>query len=341
MRVLVTGGTGFIGSHSVAALREAGHSVRMLVPDGKRVPAALEPLGVELASIDVATGDVTDAEVVHDALEGCDAVLHAASVYSFDGRDYATMRRLSVKGTDVVLCEAATEGIDPIVHVSSLSALVPTQQPVLTPEGPVGRPRDACMAAKAEAERVARAYQDDGAAVVITYPGVTIGPHDPHVGDQASWLRNALRGRMSAWPTGGFPVGDVRDVARLHTALMKPGLDVRRLIAPSRYVSTREFVEALRGVTGRSLPAVFLPAAAMLPVGRLAAWGQRMVPTHIPAEYGAIYTCRVGKPVDISATEELLGCGPEYDLRQSLADAVRWLYAKGLITRRMAGAAAD
>ena len=341
MRVLVTGGTGFIGSHSVAALRGAGHSVRMLVRDARRVPPALGPLGVELESVDVATGDVTDADAVLDALEGCDAVLHAASVYSFDSRDYATMRRVNATGTDVVLCEAATEGIDPIVYVSTFSALVPTEEPVLTPDGLVGHPRDTYMATKAEAERIARAYQDEGAAIVITYPGATMGPHDPYVGDQTNRLRNTLRGRMPLWPTGGFPVGDVRDVARLHAALMQPGLDARRLIAPSRYVSTREFVETLRGVTGRALPAVFLPSGAMLPVGRLTDWVQRVVPMHIPAEYGAIYACRVGKPVDVSATEELLGSGPAYDLRQSLADAVRWLYAKGLITRRMAGAVAD
>lgn len=341
MRVLVTGGTGFIGSHSVASLRGAGHSVRLLVRDPKRVPLALGPLGVRPESVDVAVGDVTDAEAVDEALEGCDAVLHAASVYSFDSRDYATMRRVNATGTDVVLCAAATEGIDPIVYVSTFGALVPTSQPVVKPDAPVGQPRDTYMATKAEAEKIARAYQDDGAAIVITYPGSTIGPHDPHCGDQTSRLRNALHGRMPVMPTGGFPVGDVRDVARLHAALMKPGLQAHRLFAPSRYVTSREFLETLRAVTGRSLPALFLPAGALLPVGRLTELVQRIVPVHIPVEYGAIYTCRVGKPVDVSATESLLGFGPEYDLRQSLTDAVQWLYAKGLITRRMAGAAAD
>jgi nucleoside-diphosphate-sugar epimerase len=341
MRVLVTGGTGFIGSHSVAALREAGHSVRLLVRDARRVPTALEPLGVGIESIDVAAGDVTDAAAVHDAMEDCDAVLHAASVHSFDSRGYATMRRVNTVGTDVVLYEAATEGIDPIVYVSTFGALVPTDRPVLTPDSAVARPRDTYMATKAEAERMARAYQAEGAAIVITYPGATIGPHDPHVGDQTTQLRNTLLGRMPLWPTGGFPVGDVRDVARLHAALMEPGRDLRGLIAPSRYVSTREFVETLRGVTGRALPTLFVPAAAMLPVGRLTERVQRIVPVHIPAEYGAIYTCHVSKPVDVSATEALLGSGQQYDLRQSLADSVRWLYGKGLITRQMAGAAAD
>ncbi|HEV2344492.1 MAG TPA: NAD-dependent epimerase/dehydratase family protein [Actinocrinis sp.] len=339
MRVLVTGGTGFIGSHSVAGLIADGHSVRLLVRDPSRVPTALGPLGVDVESIEVVLGDVTDAEAVDNALLDCDAVLHAASVNSFDSRDHARMRRVNAAGTDVVLGVAATEGVDPIVYVSAFSALLPTEKPVITPDGDVGRPRDTYMATKAEADRIARDYQDAGASVVITYPGATLGPHDPHVGDQLTRLRNVLRGMMPMWPNGGCPMGDVRDVARLHVAVMESGLEPRRLIAPTRYVSTREYMETLREVTGRSLPAAFLPAGALLPMGRLTEWMQRIVPMHIPIEYGAIYTCLVSKPVDTSATKELLEGGQQFDLKRSLTDAVRWLYGKGLISRRMAGTA--
>ncbi|MFD6756940.1 SDR family oxidoreductase [Micromonospora gifhornensis] len=76
MTVLVTGGTGFIGSHSVAALRAAGHPVRLLVRDPARVSPALRPLGVEPAELEVVAGDVTDPAVVAAAVQGCRAVLH-------------------------------------------------------------------------------------------------------------------------------------------------------------------------------------------------------------------------------------------------------------------------
>ncbi len=339
MRVLVTGGTGFIGSHTVAGLVNAGHMVRLLVRDPARVRPVLGPLGVDLDCVEAMPGDVTDAETVDNALSDCDAVLHAASLYSLNSRDHAKMWKVNAAGTDVVLDVAATEGIDPIVYVSALGALAPTPQAMLTPDGEASRPRDPYLASKAEADRIARGYQDAGASVVITYPAATLGPYDPHVGDGVRRLWHALRGIMPIWPTGGCPVGDVRDVARLHVAVMRPDLGPLRLITPSRYVSTREYLDTLRSVTGRSLPAVFLPATAMLPVGRLTELLQRFLPVRIPADYREIYACLDGKPVDTSATEEVLGGGQEYGLTRSMTDTVRWLYEKGLITRQMAGAA--
>jgi len=70
MRVLVTGGSGFVGSHSVKALVEHGHDVRLLVRSPGKAPG-------DVAHV---VGDVTDRDAVHRALEGCDAVLHAANV---------------------------------------------------------------------------------------------------------------------------------------------------------------------------------------------------------------------------------------------------------------------
>jgi dihydroflavonol-4-reductase len=78
MLVLVTGGTGYVCSHSIAALVRAGHRVRVLARSPERVPAALAPLGVD--DVETALGDVIDPATVERALEGCDAVLHAAAV---------------------------------------------------------------------------------------------------------------------------------------------------------------------------------------------------------------------------------------------------------------------
>lgn len=82
--VLVTGGTGYVGSHAIAALDGAGHRVRVLARSPDRIPAALEPLGVH--RVETAMGDVTDPIAVERALQGVDAVLHAASVFSMDPR---------------------------------------------------------------------------------------------------------------------------------------------------------------------------------------------------------------------------------------------------------------
>src|SRR4029450_10129684 len=100
--VLVTGGTGYVGSHSIAALASAGHRVRVLARSPEKV-AALGPLGVDVGGVEPAAGDVTDPAAVERALQGCDAVLHAASVFSLDARKTGEINSVNVRGTDIAL----------------------------------------------------------------------------------------------------------------------------------------------------------------------------------------------------------------------------------------------
>jgi len=328
MLVMVTGGTGFLGSHSVAAIVRSGHRVR----------PALDPLEVDSGAVEVVRGDVTDGPAVAAAVAGCDAVLHAASVFSFDSRDRAEMRRVNASGTETMLAAARRAGADPIVHVSSVAALMPSGGRLLSTDSPVGRPRETYMASKAAAEEVARRHQREGAPVTITYPSALLGPHDPHVGDQTARLRNTLRGLMPMWPLGGLPMGDVRETAAMHAAVLVPGQGPRRFLGPGRYVSTREYVGTLRRVTGRALPTVYAPARAMLPVGVLTGLLQHVVPFHIPAEYGAVYTCACDARLD----DRLAGPfgSPGTPLEQTMADTVRWLYRQGGLSARQAGSIA-
>jgi nucleoside-diphosphate-sugar epimerase len=335
MFVMVTGGTGFIGSHSVAALLRAGHQVRLLVRDPELVGPALEPLGVSLPAVEVVTGDITDPAAVRRAIKGTEAVLHAAAVYSFDSRRHRRMWTVNVRGSEVVLAAAVDAGADPIVHVSTFGTLLPSGGRPLHPKLPVGRPRERYMATKAQAELIARRFQDAGAPVTITYPMATLGPHDPHLGDQMVRLRATLHGLMPIWPLGGYPVGDVRDVAAMHSDLMVAGRGPRSVFAPGQYLSTRDYVRTLRRVTGRRLPVVFLPAAAVLPVGMMTLGLQRVIPWHIPAEYGAVYTAWSDPRLDPAACDQ-----PSRPLVATFTDAVRWLYDTGSIGRRAAGSAA-
>src|SRR5262245_54009504 len=125
MLVTVTGATGFVGAHSVAALVHAGHRVRALVRNESTVDRALTPVGVDPAAIDVVVGDVLDEGAVVASVRGADAVLHAASVYSFDSRRHAEMWRTNVRGTELVLDAARRAVAGPIVYVSSIVALFP------------------------------------------------------------------------------------------------------------------------------------------------------------------------------------------------------------------------
>ena len=132
MRVLVTGGTGFVGCHTVAALVGQGHQVRLLVRAPERIGPALDPLGV--TQLQVVLGDVTNPTTVQQAMAGCQAVVHAASVYSLDPRRAAVMAQTNPVGTDIVLGAAHRLGLDPIIYVSSVAVFWPTTARPAEPE---------------------------------------------------------------------------------------------------------------------------------------------------------------------------------------------------------------
>jgi nucleoside-diphosphate-sugar epimerase len=304
----------------------------MLVRDEAAVRPAVAPLGVPPEAVETVVGDVLDEQAVARFLRGADAVVHAASVYSFDPRRRREIGRTNEAGTEVVLAQARRAGVRRAVHVSTVGALYPADGP-LDAATPVGGAREPYLRSKAAAERVARRHQDEGAPVVITYPPALLGPHDPRTGDQTRRLLATLRGLTPVWPAGGFPLGDVRDTAELHAALLG-GEGAGRFFGPGHFVSTRDYLATLREVTGRRLPALRLPAASLLPVGVLAGLLQRVWPWHIPAEYGAIYTCATATPVDDHAPT---GGVPARQTTETLADTVAWLHRTGLLSDRAAG----
>jgi dihydroflavonol-4-reductase len=321
MKVLVSGGTGFVGSHSVKALRDAGHRVRLLVRDPARIERALAPLGV--AAPEHVVGDVTDPESVRRALDGCDGVLHAASVYSLDPRRGRGLRRDNARGTELVLGTAQELGLDPIVHVSSYVAMLPAHG-TLTPDAPVGAPRGAYARSKAETERLARELQREGAPVVITHPGMVWGPHDPHMGESATLARAIVRGQMPLVPRGSAPVTDVRDVAAVHAAVMRPGRGPRRYLAAGPSVPFSDIVAAVRAATGRRLPAVAVRAPLLLGMVWPVEMAQRALPFRVPVGTQGPWIAWRGVPVDASATERELGVRFR-PAGEAVGDTVRWL----------------
>src|SRR5690606_17242784 len=105
------------------------------------------------------TGDILDRDSVRRALEGCDAVVHAAAVFSFDPRRGDEMMRANIEGAEHVLGTAVDLGLDPIVHVSTYGAFTDRRHVTVSPDTEPGRPRPAYLRAKAEADRVARRFQ--------------------------------------------------------------------------------------------------------------------------------------------------------------------------------------
>jgi dihydroflavonol-4-reductase len=149
-------------------------------------------------------------------------------------------------------------------------------------------------------------------------------------------VRDILKGRYPMVPTGGFPIVDVRDVAKVHAAVLEPSRGPRRYLASGTNAGFAELVARLRRVTGRRLPAVTVPAGLVLPVGRALQGLQRMVPLHVRAEFEGVYVCWCAARCDDTRTRQELGVVPR-DLQATLVDSVQWLAEQGHISRRQTG----
>ena len=335
MLVLVTGGTGYVGSHAVAMLVRAGHRVRVLVRSPKRVPAALAPLGVD--DVETTIGDVTDATAVERALEGCDAVLHAASIFSMDARRAAEMGAVNVRGTEIVVGIAHRLGLDPIVFVSSeLALLPPAGGAVLSADSPVGETSWPYCRSKAESELVARRYQTMGAPVVSVMPAAVWGPQDPHVGEGVTLATNVLRKRYPIVMRGGMHIADVRDVAAVLAAVTEPGRGPRRYLIAGEYISLPDLIRTLGELSGRRIRFVIFPRWFLAAFGDAADLAQRRLKTRLPWQGEGIWVMNCAARCDDSKTRSELGLEPR-PLRETLGDTVRWLVEAGHVSRAEAG----
>ena len=260
---MVTGGTGFVGSHVVVGLLASGHEVRLLVRRPELVADTFAPhvrseaISHGISADDLVVGDVRDEAVVRQALDGCDAVVHAAAVFTTDPRRAAEVTATNVAATEAVLGLGAGAGCDPVIHISSTVAL--TRRGPSGPDLPLGDIEMPYSLSKIESERAARRLQETGVPVVTVYPGVVYGPHDPHFGDQAARLSYVVRGRLPMWPAGGYQSVDVRDVAATVIAVLVRGRGPRRYVVPGHHVGGTQLFRAVESAIGRRRPHLTLP----------------------------------------------------------------------------------
>jgi nucleoside-diphosphate-sugar epimerase len=299
------------------------------------VPTVLGQLGV--GEVEAVAGDVTDPAAVERALTGCEAILHAASVFSLDPRKAGEMRAVNVRGTEIVLGTAHRLGLDPIVHVSSeLALLPPSDHEVLTPDSPVGESRWPYCQTKADSEAVARDYQEQGAPVVSVMPSAVWGPFDPHFGEGAAMCANVLKKRYPIVTGGGMHISDVRDVAAVLAAVMEPGRGPRRYLVAGTYVSLPDLIRTLADLGGRRIRFLTFPRWFLAGFGRAADLAQRGVRSQLPWSGEGIWVANCAARCDATRARTELGFEPR-PLRDTFADTVRWLVDSGELTPRQAG----
>jgi nucleoside-diphosphate-sugar epimerase len=332
MQVMITGGTGFIGYHTVLALLEGGHEVSLLVRSEEKLRKIYQDRAPRFVC-----GDVTDQEKVMQALEGCDGVIHTAAMVSIDKKDAERVYDTNVGGTKLVIGNAVGMGIPHIIHVSSVTALYDPEARFLNEYSPPGAATNAYGKSKVESEIFVRELQDRGAPIHITYPGSVIGPDDPALTEPHQGLKTYLTATVPVLPSGNQWV-DVRDIATAHRRLLEMELPPGRYTLGGHYIPWTKLVDLLSEITGNKKRKLHVPGSVMRGVGMMVDAINKMRETPIEAPItheGMVYATNWVKMDDSKAKADLgLTFRP---VEETMSAAIRWLHSAGHITEDQAG----
>lgn len=321
-RTLITGGTGFLGSHLVRQLVADGHkNLRVMATSA---PAWLAELGVEAIE-----GSITNAEDVARAVEGVAEIYHLAGRVSRTKDDAHEMYALHVDGTRH-LCEAARRaGCRSIVIASTSGTIAVTQDGEGLPNEEWPTPLDIVSrwpyyASKVYQERVAlEHFQGRGLRLVVVNPSLLLGPGDERLSSTKVVL-DFLARKITSTPRGGLSFVDVRDAASAFRAAMKDGRHGERYLLGASNWTFEKFFGRLERLTKMPAPRFSLPS-------RLAVTGAQALNALYrhwklapPVEAGDVEMAEYFWYLDASKATEELGFAPR-DPQETLLDTVTYI----------------
>jgi nucleoside-diphosphate-sugar epimerase len=335
MRVLVTGGTGFIGSHTVRALLDAGHDVKLLVRDEEKARRLWghEPRVLE----DLVVGAITSGPATLDALRECDGLVHTAApvALAVSRAEAKRVARENVRSVRMLVERALDDGLRRVVHLSTTALLDTSGLELADETAPVIDSQDTYALSKTAAELHLRALQEQGAPIAIVYPPGVIGPDDPGLSEAMRGIQQFLQASVLVTSSGLQNV-DVRDLAALHVALIDRAAPVPdRFIAAARYLPWEEFAELLDRAAGIRLPRLNLPGGAVRFFGRLGDRLRRFVDLDPTLSTEATRLATQWVAFDASRAERELGVKFR-DPIETLMDTVRWLAQEGHVDPKRA-----
>jgi len=326
MRAFVTGGTGFIGGAVVRRLLEAGHEVRALVRPGTDT-RQLDGLPVERVE-----GDLRDADSLRRGVTGCDDVFHVAALYSFWGSSWDDFFQVNVEGTRRVLEAAREEGVEHIVHTSSVAALGTNDDRSPATEETPSSLKDrigSYQRSKFLGEEVAHEFARQGLPVVIVNPSTPVGVGDHKPTPTGQVIVDYLNGRMPAYVDTGLNIVDVEDVATGHLLAAERGRIGERYILGGENLPLKQVLDLLAEISGQPRVRIRIPNSLALAWSyvdvTLARLDPRRIPAATPAKVRLSYRYEFYDPG--KAIREL-GL-PQTPAREALRKAVEWYRGNG------------
>ena len=337
MKVLVTGATGFTGSHTVRALVAAGHDVRLFARDPDKVRLVFEPHG--FVPDDVVVGDMTDPDAVQRALAGCDGVVHTAAQVELRRSAARRVEDSNIRGVELIIGGAARRGLASIVHVSSLGVFFIPGGPPLSPELPIAPGTTAYARSKARGEEYVRRLQEQGAPISISYPAAIVGPDDPGMSTANHGIYSSLRD-ATLLTSSGFQVVDVRDLAALHVKLLDLARPGARYPAAAEMCSWAEIYALLVELTGNRVRRLRVPGRLLRAAGSVGDVVKLVHDFNFPLTRDAMEFTTLWPGADAARTTRELGVSFR-DVAETFRDTVSWMYGAGHLTPAQVGKLAD
>lgn len=323
---MVTGGTGFVGFHTVRALVEAGHSVKLLVRSPEKMRRVFAPFGLE--GLPYVEGDITDEASVNAALEGCNAVVHSAALVSVHASDSDKVLHNNLLGTRLVLGGAWQRGIQRMVQVSSTTALFSRNAGRVDENSPLGTALSGYGRSKIECDKFVRELQGQGAPIYTTYPGSIMGPDDPGLSEAMVGLRTFLNTGMLLETTSGIQIIDVRDLARAHLGLLEQGGPPSRYLMGGNYFSWADYADLMETVTRRKFRRIKARPGVLKAAGILGDVLSRYIKLELPLSRESVIYATEWAVADDSLIKDTLGM--EYRATaDTLLASLDWLRSSG------------
>ena len=331
MKVLITGATGFLGSHILRQVLEAGYDARALYRSTRKLEALA---GLDFEAVH---GDLDDKAALERACAGCAIVFHVAAKADYwkdDDRD--ALWRINVDGTRNLLSAAQAAGVGRVIFTSSASTIgirPGTEPSDETDNFNLGPQRFWYAWTKHKAEQVVDDFVAEGLDVVTLNPTVIIGPADLNAISGSFIIETARYQWLLPMSNGGLAVIDVRDVARAHLNAIERGRSGERYILNTANLSYRDWFRMIARACDVRPPMFTTPNWLLEPTARLIDL-LRALGLHTPMDanqtrLGGTYVYFDGS----KAQREL--CRPQVDIEISLRDTFEWYQQNGYIKRNL------
>jgi len=320
-KILITGGTGFLGTHIVRQFLDAGEK-------NLRVMASFVPEWMKEAGVEPAEGSVTNRDDVANAVKNVSAIFHLAGKVSRDNDDAIAMNKIHLQGTRLI-CEAAKEnGVKTMVLASSSGTVAVSEDHQVFDETfpqPVEIfSRWAYYASKYYQERAAlENFDGEGRRLVIMNPSLLLGPDDERLSSTKPVL-DFLARKIPYTPGGGLNFVDARDAAAAFITALEKGRHQEKYLLGAANMTFPEFFGRLERLSGIAAPMIRMPKQLAMTGANIISsvfknWGKAspVAPKEVEqAEYFWYF--------DSSKAEEVLGFAPR-DPQETLNDTIRYL----------------